>query len=157
MLLSSNLTYVLHNYIGLCKKFWKKRVTGRNRCLHWTLVPPSSNLNCWAQLQEFVLVYQYARTHLKPKNFTWITIFTVKFCKVMPIANIFSSYCSYIHGISESQRNDLLNLNEIRTEHIIENPVSYWLKCGISVWWTFLSFRILYHGSTTNEIMLLYF
>ena len=82
MLLSSNLTYVLHNYIGLRKKFWKKRVTGRNDCFHWILIPASSNLNCWAQLYELIPIYQYARTHLKPRNCTWITIFTVKLCKV---------------------------------------------------------------------------
>ena len=73
-------------------------------------------------------VYQYARAHLKPQNFTWITILKVKFYKVMPIANIFSSYWSYIHGISEIQRNDFLNLNEMRTEHRTENPIIYWLK-----------------------------
>ena len=73
-------------------------------------------------------IYQYATIRLKPQNFTWITIFTVKFYKVMPIANIFSSYWSYIHGISESQRNDFLNLNEMRTEHWTENPIIYWLK-----------------------------
>ena len=41
----------------------------------------------------------------------------------MPIANIFSSYWSCIHGISERQRNDFLNLNEMRTEHRTENPI----------------------------------
>ena len=99
MLLSSNLIYVLYNYIGVRKKFWKKRVTDRNDCFHWTLISPSSNLNCWAQLHELILDYQFARTHLKPQNFTWITILTLKFYKVMPIANIFSSYWSYIHGM----------------------------------------------------------
>ena len=73
-------------------------------------------------------VYQYVRTHLKPQNFTWITIFTVKFYKVMPIANLFSSYRSYNHGITVSQMNDFLNLNEMRTEHRTENPIIYWLK-----------------------------
>ena len=41
----------------------------------------------------------------------------------MPIANIFSSYWSYIQRISESYRNDFLNLNEMRTEHTRENAV----------------------------------
>ena len=132
-------------------------MTGRFDCFHWTLIPPSSNLNCWSQLHELIPVYQYARAHLKPQNFTWITIFTVKFYKVMPIANIFSSYWSYIHGISGSRRNDFLNLNELRTEHRTENPIIYWFKGGISVGWTLLSFRILYHGSTTNVTMLFYF
>ena len=128
MLLSSNLTYVLHNYIGLCEEFWKNRVTGRNDCFYWTLIPPSSNLNFWAQLHELIPVYQYARTHLKAQNFTWITIFTVKFYKVIPIANIFSSYWSCVNGISESQRNDFLDFNEMRTEHRTENRIMYWLK-----------------------------
>ena len=83
-------------------------------------------------------VYQYARAHLKPQNFTWITILKVKFYKVMPIANIFSSYWSYIHGISEIQRNDFLNLNEMRTEHRTENPIIYWLKR-----WNFSRMNIL--------------
>ena len=103
-------------------------MTDRNDCFHWTLTPPSSNLNCWAQLHELIPVYQYAKPHLKPQNFIWITIFTVKFYKVMSIANIFSSYWLYIHGISESQKNDFINLNEMRTEHRTENPIIYWLK-----------------------------
>ena len=138
MLLSSNLIYVLHNYIGVHKKFWKKRVTDRNDCFHWTLIPPSSNLNCWAQLHELIPDYQYARTHLKPQNFTWITIFIMKFYNVMPIANIFSSYWSYIYGISESQKNAFINLNEMRTEHRTENPIIYWLKR-----WNFSRMNIL--------------
>ena len=153
VLLSSNLTYVLHNYIGLHKKFWQKSVTGRNDCFHWILIPPSSNLNCWAQLHELTPVDQYARTHLEPQNFTWITIFTVKFYKVMPMANIFSSYWSCIHGISESQRNDFLNLNEMRAEHRTENPIIYWLKrwnfskmnilkLQNSIWWEYLKWNI---------------
>ena len=103
-------------------------MTDRNDCFHWALIPPSSNLNCWAQLHELIPVYRYARPHLKPQNFTRVTIFTVKFYKAMPIANIFSSYWSYIHGISESQKNNFINLNEMRTEHRTENPIIYWLK-----------------------------
>ena len=157
MLLSSNLTYVLHNYIGLPKKFWKNRVTGRNDCSHWTLIPPSSNLNCWAQLHELITVDQYARTHLKPQNFARITIFTVKFYKVMPVANIFSFYWSCIHGISESQRNDFLNLNEMVTKHRTENLKIYWLKS-----WNFSRMNILklqnsISWDTAIEIMLFYF
>ena len=130
--ISSNVTYVLHNYIGFRKKFWKKRVTGKNDCFHWTLIPPSSNVSCSVQLHELIPVYQYARTHLKPKKFTWITIFTVKCYKVMPIANIFLSYWWYIHGISESQRNDFLNMNEMRTKRRSENPIIYFLSFRIT-------------------------
>ena len=128
--------YYIH--IELCKKFWKKRVTGRYNCFHWTLIPTSSNLNCWAPLHELILVYQYARTHLKPQNFTWITTVTVEFYKVMPKANIFSMNSSYIHGISEGQRNDFLNLNEMRTEKRTKNPIIYWLKR-----WNFSRMNIL--------------
>ena len=49
----------------------------------------------------------------------------MKFYKVMLIANIFSSYWSYTHGISESQKNDFINLNEMKTEYITENPIIY--------------------------------
>ena len=62
---------------------------------------------------------------LKPQNFTWITISSVKFSRMIPVANIFSSYWSYINGISESQRNNFLNLNEFRTEHRTENPIIF--------------------------------
>ena len=41
----------------------------------------------------------------------------------MPIANVLSSYWSYIHGISDSFRNDFLNFNEMRTENRTENPI----------------------------------
>ena len=43
----------------------------------------------------------------------------------MPIANIFSSYWSYIHRISEKCRNNFVNLNEMITEHRRENPIGY--------------------------------
>ena len=56
----------------------------------------------------------------------------------MSIANIFSSYWSYIHGISESQKNSFLNLNETMAEHRTENPMIYWLK-----WWNFSRMNIL--------------
>ena len=58
--------------------------------------------------------------------------------KVMSIANIFSSYWSYIHGISESQKNSFLNLNEMMEEHRTKNPMIYWLK-----WWNFSRMNIL--------------
>ena len=32
--------------------------TDKNGCFHWTLISPSWNLNCWAQLQELIAVYQ---------------------------------------------------------------------------------------------------
>ena len=41
----------------------------------------------------------------------------------MPIANVLSSYWSYIHGISDSFRNDFLNFNEMRTENRTEYSI----------------------------------
>ena len=43
----------------------------------------------------------------------------------MPIVDIFSSYWSYLHRISESYRNDFMNLNEMRTDYRRENPIGY--------------------------------
>ena len=56
----------------------------------------------------------------------------------MPISNICSSYWSYIHRISKSQKNDFLNLNEMRTEQRTENLIIYWLKR-----WNFSRMNIL--------------
>ena len=39
------------------------------------------------------------------------------------IANIFSSYWSQIHGISDSFRNDFLNFNDMGTGNRIKNPI----------------------------------
>ena len=103
-------------------------MTGRNDCFHWTLIPAFANINYWAQLHELMSVCQYARPYLKPQNFAWITIFTMKVYKVMLVGNIFSKYWSYIHGVAESHRNDFSNFNEIRTEHRAENRIIYWLK-----------------------------
>ena len=43
-----------------------------------------------------------------------------------------------IHRISKSQKNDFLNLNEMRTEHRTENLIIYWLKR-----WNFSRMNIL--------------
>ena len=59
VLLCWNLTYIPHIF-----KFTKTlegeidRQTDKNGCFHWTLISPSWNLNCWAQLQELIAVYQ---------------------------------------------------------------------------------------------------
>ena len=74
----------------------------------------------------------------------------------MPIANIFSSYWSYIYIISESYRNNFLNLNEIRTEMQKRKSNRLLIKK-----WNFSSMSILnpqnsisWVGRITNEIML---
>lgn len=71
--------------IELCIKF--ERRDGERQ----TIILPSQNLNCWVQLHEVIRVCQYARTNLKPQNFTWITIFTLEFFQVISVANTFSS------------------------------------------------------------------
>ena len=38
---------------------------------------------------------------------------------MMPIAKIFSSHSSKIHGISESYKNDFQNFNKVRTEQAV--------------------------------------
>ena len=47
---------------------------------------------------------------------------------MMLIANIFSSYWSEIHAISDSFRNDFLIFNEMRTENRTENPIVQMIK-----------------------------
>ena len=101
----------------------------------------NTTINCWVQLHELTSLCQYDRTYLKLQNFAWITIFTMKFYKVMPRANIFSSYCSYIHEISKSQRNDFLKLNDMRTEHRTENPIIYWLNRWNFSWMNILKLQ----------------
>ena len=63
----------------------------------------------------------------KPQKLTWVTISTELY-QLMPIVDIFSSYWSYLHRISESYRNDFMNLNEMRTDYRRGNPIGYWQR-----------------------------
>ena len=123
VILSSNQNY--HIYWTL-QIFWKERWRGWQK---W-LLPQNVNitifkielLNSIAWIDPSLpICYGISKP---PK-------FNTNFCRRILLADAhskhtFSSYWLQIHIISESYRNDFLNLNKMRTWHRKENPMGYW-------------------------------